>query len=546
MELEGEKTMFFTNGTAPRGNRGLRSFRIFAGFGLALGLSAAHAQLQHGCGAIAPTDWKLNTLVARSTGIEEPIKMAFDLDAQGNVDIYWVERLGKVKRYAAATKTVSTIATLNYALGDYEGGVTGIILDPSFRTNRMMYIYYSVGKEGSYTFRVARFVLGGAGTLDMASERIILQFPATYSRMHTGGAMQFDDKGDLWITTGENQSGEEGPPNTNDLRGKILRIHPIAFAANETPVPGIGTTYTVPNGNLFPQGTAKTRPEIYIMGTRNPYSLTIDPVRKVITWGDIGPDGKGVTEERNVASAPGNYGYPYFAGANILLQGTAPASAPVNNSAKNTGLKELPPAIGAVDPYPQAAAITGPIYRYDGHSKSTVKLPPHFDGVWFVTDFQTGFIDTIGLNAAGTAKTGQGRPFPTSFKFVRPIDFQQGPDGALYIMNYAGWFSGATETSIQRIEYTGTCRPEIATTLAPERAKVHAQGTILDVAGLEGAYTLIIGDLQGRTLATYQGQGGDAERFDLSALVGNRAGVYTARLVSGRGASVHAVMLGGR
>ena len=57
--------------------------------------------------------------------------------------------------------------------------------------------------------------------------------------------------------------------NTNDLRGKILRIR----------VKDDGS-YEIPEGNLFAPGTAKTRPEIYVMGDRNPYriSVFIDPV----------------------------------------------------------------------------------------------------------------------------------------------------------------------------------------------------------------------------------------------------------------------------
>ena len=45
--------------------------------------------------------------------------------------------------------------------------------------------------------------------------------------------------------------------NTNDLRGKVLRIKVAADGS-----------YTVPSGNLFAPGTAKTRPEIYAMGFR--------------------------------------------------------------------------------------------------------------------------------------------------------------------------------------------------------------------------------------------------------------------------------------
>ncbi len=533
----------FSKTGARTGDKAGAKAAVFAVFALAMGLGSARAQLAHNCPAVSNTEFKVNTLVARATGIDEPLKMALDMDAQGNVDVYWVERLGHVKKYTASTKAVSTIATLTFATGDYEGGVTGIVLDPGFKTNHYMYIHRSQGKEGAYTMRVARFKFDGT-VLDPASEKVILEFPAQFSRMHTGGAMLFDNKGDMWITTGENQAGEEGTSNTNDLRGKVLRIHPIAFGDAQTPVPGVGTTYTVPTGNLFPAGTAKTRPEIYVMGARNPYSLSVDPVRKVVMWGDIGPDGKGLTEEHNITAVPGNFGYPYFAGNNILLQGTAPASKPMNTNPKNTGLQELPPAIPAVHSYQQEAAITGPIYRYDGYSKSTIKMPPHFDGLWFVTDFQTGQIDTISLNADATAIKAEGRVF-SSIRLDRPVDFQQGPDGALYVINYAGWFGAASTTAILRIEYTGSCLPVLPTGLAPiERSLVRADGMSVDITGFDGAFTVIVGDLQGRTLGSYHAHGGSS--FDLGAIVGHRAGLYTTRLVSAQGTAVRTVLLGAR
>jgi glucose/arabinose dehydrogenase len=502
-----------------------------------LAVGTAHAQLTFNCPPVAASEFKQTTLVARSTGIEEPIKMTFDTDAQGNVDIYWVERKGKVKKYAAATKAVTTLGSVTIYPG-YEDGLTGIALDPNFKTNRWMYLYYSQGTDKDFKFRVSRFTLDGQGNMDNASEKPIIEIPAYASHMHTGGAMLFDEGGNLWITTGENQAGEEGTSNTNDLRGKILRIHPEATAGTD------GKFYTIPAGNLFPAGTAKTRPEIYVMGCRNPYSLTRDPVKKAITWGDIGPDGKGQTEEHNYTTVPGNFGYPYFAGNNVALQGNAPASAPVNTNAKNTGLAALPPAIPAIDPYQQLAAITGPIYRYNGMSKSTVKFPPHFDGLWFVGDFQNSKLDTIHLNAAGTAIASKGSVFPT-FHFYGPIDMQMGPDGAMYIINYAGWFGAATETSIIRIEYTGSCRPEIATAIAvPERAMVHAAGMDVEVDGSEGHHVLAIADLQGRALASFEGYG--FARYNVARAVGNRPGLYVAKLTTNAGVSSRTLLLGGR
>ena len=49
------------------------------------------------------------------------------------------------------------------------------------------------------------------------------------------------------------------------LRGKIMRIR----------VKDDGT-YEIPEGNLFPKGKDKTRPEIYVMGDRNPYRISVD------------------------------------------------------------------------------------------------------------------------------------------------------------------------------------------------------------------------------------------------------------------------------
>ena len=51
--------------------------------------------------------------------------------------------------------------------------------------------------------------------------------------------------------------------NTNDLRGKLLRIKPQPDG-----------TYSIPAGNLFAPGEMGTRPEIYAMGFRNAFRFT--------------------------------------------------------------------------------------------------------------------------------------------------------------------------------------------------------------------------------------------------------------------------------
>ena len=116
---------------------------------------------------------------------------------------------------------------------------------------------------------------------------------------HVGGAgLDFDSAGNLYLGVGDdvspNAPGHSGyapmdyraqerwdarktSANTADLRGKVLRIKPQWTPSPRARTPGIGSTYTIPSGNLFPLGLAKTRPEIYTMGFRQPFTLHTDP-----------------------------------------------------------------------------------------------------------------------------------------------------------------------------------------------------------------------------------------------------------------------------
>ncbi len=112
--------------------------------------------------------------------------------------------------------------------------------------------------------------------------------------------------------------------NSNDLRGKLLRVHvkdDIAAADQNKADLGAGGAYTIPSGNLFPlvggAPQAKTRPEVYAMGFRNPFRLQVDE-NDVAYVTDYSPDAQ--TPQRNrgpsgvgrmeVVRHPANYGYP--------------------------------------------------------------------------------------------------------------------------------------------------------------------------------------------------------------------------------------------
>ncbi|MEJ2882430.1 PQQ-dependent sugar dehydrogenase, partial [Pedobacter sp. GR22-6] len=276
------------------------------------------------------------TKVVLAQKLEEP--MQFQVMEGGKV--LYAERKGKLKLYDPATNKMEVIADLQVSREyvkkksereEGEDGLQGVILDPDYASNHWIYIFYS--PKSASVNRLSRFTWK-SGKLNMATEKKVLDVPVQREECcHVGGGMVFDKDKNLLLSTGDNtyskssdgftpiderpgaapRDAQKSSGNTNDLRGKILRIHPEADG-----------TYTIPEGNLFPKGTPNTRPEIYTMGNRNPWRLTIDSRTNWLYWGEVGPDGANGSESRgprsydefNIAKKAGNYGWPYFIGDN--------------------------------------------------------------------------------------------------------------------------------------------------------------------------------------------------------------------------------------
>ncbi|MBW8886282.1 MAG: PQQ-dependent sugar dehydrogenase [Fibrobacteres bacterium] len=423
--------------------------------------------------------------------------------------IYFSERGGSIKMLSADGATVTklgkinsfpTTSPLHMSMNNVnnEFGLVGFTIDPNFETNHWLYVDYQMAAVDSS--HLSRFTVTG-NQLDMGSEKVILSWPTQKNYCcHTGGDIRIDGKGDLWISVGNNtlnpasgdadsnayidtrypDADDEGhSANSNDLRGKILRIHPTADGG-----------YTVPPGNLkdyyasmySPAELAKIRPEIYTMGHRNPYTISVDDAKGLLTWGDVGPDMGWQTEELNLVTHPGFMGWPYFAGAegNPHYQyKAAPVkdpAAPMNTGIHNTGVQKLPPAQGAIYGYTQAAAITGPIYRYNPAQTSTKKLPGQFDGVWFVTDWKNaGTIYAHTLNADNTKVLNRTRFYTgANGGFIHPLEIYIGPDGVMYVLDYYNLYNftsngsmpvpfSSTPPKIFRLDYTGApCAPAVS------------------------------------------------------------------------------------
>ena len=468
------------------------------------------AQAGEESGAPDPTRFTRTVLV---DGLDEPFQLEFD----GKGRVYWIERSsGNVKRLDESTGEVALLGTIPTTVVA-EGGLMGILLARDFETSRQIYFYYSFVGDGTRESRLSRFTLGPDDRLDLASEKVLLRWPID-TKGHMGGGMTWDAAGNLYLTVGDNSAATQYAPlrfsepggkgqdglrtaaNTNDLRGKILRIHPEPDGS-----------YTIPEGNLFPPGTPKTRPEIYTMGDRNPWRPSIDSRTGYLYWGEIGPDagrdsagvGPMGYDELNVARGPGNFGWPMFIGYNRPYNRYDYASGkdaepfdprhPVNPSPNDTGLRELPPAQPALMAYPYGvseeypllgsggrAAVGGPVYHRADRPGAARPWPSYFEGKWLVVDYVRNWIMAVETNREATKVTSIERVLP-GIHYLNPIDMVFGPDGDLYVVEYGG----APNGRISKVSYNAgnraprvAIRPSVKAGATPLRVTLSSKGTV--------------------------------------------------------------------
>jgi cytochrome c len=486
----------------------------------------------------------------------EPMSLAVLPDGR----VLHAARTGEIRMHNPRTGTNNVVTDMKQApQGLYqhdEEGVQGIAIDPGFDDNKWVYVYYSprlntpsdvLGtgiNEGdapenlttaSERERLAlfdgyallsRFKFRNS-RLDFTTEQEILRVPMSRGICcHVGGQIDFDGQGNLFLSTGDDtnpfQSAGYTPiddrpdrnpafdarrtaGNTNDLRGKLLRIRV-----------GENGGYTVPAGNLFRQGQAQTRPEIYVMGLRNPFRFAVNRRNGDVYLGDYSPDAQVPNPARGpegtgrwmLIRGPANYGWPFCATPDkpyVDYDFTPDAEqsgeefncgAPVNDSRNNTGLRTLPEVAQpdvwysyntGQDLFPelfQNAAgngigpMGGPAMQYDAGIRSPFRFPRLFNGHPIFYEWTRDYAKLFELNRPNGSRLvdihhlfGGAAAQNPNIVLDNPMDMEFGPNNALYELEYGtGFFAELPAAQLARIDYirNGQFTPVVRASGTPE------------------------------------------------------------------------------
>ncbi|WP_111767048.1 fibronectin type III domain-containing protein [Nakamurella deserti] len=374
----------------------MRLFRVFLAVLLtATAVNVVSVVRAPDAGAAVPAAFS-DTLVAS-------LSYALDTAARPDRSLLVATKSGVVRtvRNGALVSTPALDLTAKVC-SNYERGLLGIATDPTSAT--YLWAFYTARDAGGTCAaasgapnpstaprnRVSRFTFRSDGTVDPASERVLLDGIFSTSGYHNAGDLELGKDGNLYISTGDGQcdylggpanpggSGCNGANDTardrNVLNAKVLRITRDGGIPTDNPFTGAGTARCATG----PSAPGTICQETWAWGLRNPYRMAFDPNATGTSFriNDVGQD---VWDEIDQGSKGADYGWN-------VREGHCAQTGP------GTACSGLPTPTGFTDPvydYDQSdgcASITGGAYVPNGI------WPSQFTGSYLFADYVCGKI----------------------------------------------------------------------------------------------------------------------------------------------------------
>ena len=318
----------------------------------------------------------------------------------GDARLAVVQQSGQVRVFTPSSGVTTSQVILDVSgltVSSGEQGLLGLAFDPAFVSNHFLYVHYTRQSDGHSI--IARFTWDGTNQVNLNTQKIILDVTDPAAN-HNGGMIAFGPSdGYLYIAFGDggganDQFGNAQNPGT--LLGKILRIDVHPAVASDA--------YDTPADNPF-VGMAGWRGEIWALGLRNPFRFSFDRANGQLWAGDVGQD---TTEEIDIVTKGGNYGWPRFEGTRQF-----------QNVALAAGTAHTPPIFEYDHPI-GFSVIGGYVYR--GSQIASLV------GKYLYSDFYSGLVWSL-----------SGPTNPTNTKLASassPSSFGEDDDGEVYVVSY--------------------------------------------------------------------------------------------------------------
>ena len=308
--------------------------------------------------------------------VAENLKIPWEIDFAADGRIFFTERVGNLR---VIEKGLVSEPIISLKVSGTEGGLLGLALDPNFKENHYLYLYYSYFDSSDIYNRVVRYT----ESENKLSDETILLDRIPGSKWHDGGRIKFGPDGKLYITTGD-AANYNLAQDLDSLAGKILRIN---------------SDGTMPEDNPF------TDSAIFSYGHRNPQGIDWHPDSEILVATEHGPSGErgDAHDEVNVIFFGKNYGWPDIVGDET--------SEGLENPILHTGDDTWAPS-GAV--------------FYDSDKIS------EWSGKYFIATLRGNHLRMLDLDLENNLVISSEELFAGEYGRLRSANM--GPDGHLYIL----------------------------------------------------------------------------------------------------------------